>query len=85
MLQSESISNGISSKGEHMKNRPGLKQYIFAALGVVILVACPRESKSSEFPVTPVTCHPEASYFRNGNQRLTVQKSETYDEKVSSL
>lgn len=38
MLQSESISNGISSKGEHMKNRPGLKQYIFAALGVVILV-----------------------------------------------
>ena len=27
-------------------------------------------------------CHSKASYFRNGNQGLTVQKSETYDEKV---
>ena len=44
-----------------------------------------RESKSSEFPVTPVTCHPEASYFRNGNQGLTVQKSETYGSKVRDL
>ncbi len=45
MLQSESISNGISSKGEHMKNRPGLKQYIFAALGVVILVLLDQYTK----------------------------------------
>ena len=45
MLQSESISNGISSKGEHMKNRPGLIQYIFAALGVVILVLLDQYTK----------------------------------------
>ena len=45
MLQSESISNGISSKGEHMKNRPGLKQYIFAALGIVILVLLDQYTK----------------------------------------
>ena len=30
-------------------------------------------------------CHSKAGYFRNGNQRLTVQKSVTYDAKVRHL
>lgn len=30
-------------------------------------------------------CHPEAGYFRIKSQRLTVQKSVTYDAKVSHL
>ena len=47
--------------------------------------ACPRESKSSEFTVISVMCHSKAGYFQNGNQGLTIQKSETYDAKVSSL
>ena len=47
--------------------------------------ACPRESKSSEFPVTSVTLSPEVGYFRDGNQRLTMWKLVTYDAKVSYL
>ena len=35
----------LAVKGEHMKNRPGLKQYIFAALGVVILVLLDQYTK----------------------------------------
>ena len=34
-------------------------------------------------PLSP--CHPEASYFRNGSQRLTVQKTETYGSKARDL
>ena len=40
--------------------------------------ACPRESKSSEFPVTSVTLSPRS-------RLLTMQKSVTYDAKVSYL
>ena len=39
--------------------------------------------QNSLSPLSP--CHPEASYFRNGNQRLMVQKSETYGSKVRDL
>ena len=34
-------------------------------------------------PVSP--CHPEVGCFRDGNQRLTMQKSVTYDMKVRDL
>ena len=62
--------------------------------------ACPRESKSSEFPVTSVTLSPRSrllprrksktydakvSYLRYESQLLTIWKSGTYDAKVSSL
>ena len=40
--------------------------------------ACPRESKSSEFPVTSVTLSPRS-------RLLPRRKSKTYDAKVSSL
>ena len=40
--------------------------------------ACPRESKSSEFPVTSVTLSPRSRLFPR-------RKSKTYDAKVSSL
>ena len=54
----------------------------------LIFPACPRESKSSEITVISVTlspCHPEAGYSRIKSQRLTVQKSVTYDAKVRDL
>ena len=47
--------------------------------------ACPRESKSSEFPVTSVTRHPEVGYLRCESQLLTIRKSVTCDAKVSYL
>ena len=62
--------------------------------------ACPRESKSSEFPVTSVTLSPgsrlfprrksktydaKVSYLRYESQGLMMQKSVTYDTKVSYL
>ena len=52
--------------------------------------ACPRESKSSEFPVTSVTQKSVASEteikdLRCKSQLLTIWKSGTYDAKVSSL
>ena len=39
--------------------------------------------QNSLSPLSP--CHPKASYFRNGNQGLTVQKSETYGSKARDL
>ena len=39
--------------------------------------------QNSLSPVSP--CHPEVGCFRDGNQRLTMQKSVTYDMKVSYL
>ena len=54
----------------------------------LIFPACPRESKSSEITVISVTlspCHPEAGYCRIKTQRLTVQKSVTYDAKARDL
>ena len=62
--------------------------------------ACPRESKSSEFPVTSVTLSPgsrlfprrksktydaKVSYLRYESQGLMMQKSVTCDAKVSYL
>ena len=62
--------------------------------------ACPRESKSSEFPVTSVTLSPRSrllprrksktydakvSYLRYESQGLMMQKSVTCDAKVSYL
>ena len=47
--------------------------------------ACPRESKSSEITVISVTLSPRSGYFRIKTQRLTVQKSVTYDAKVRDL
>ena len=52
--------------------------------------ACPRESKSSEFPVTSVTQKSVASEteikdLRCKSQLLTIRKSGTYDTKVSYL
>ena len=47
--------------------------------------ACPRESKSSDFPVTSVTRHPEVGYLRCESQLLTIRKSVTCDAKVSYL
>ena len=51
----------------------------------LIFPACPRESKSSEITVTSVTLSPRSGYFRIKTQRLTVQKSVTYDAKVRDL
>ena len=66
----------------------------------LIFPACPRESKSSEFPVTPVTLSPRSQLLPKRkprtygakvrdlwfkSQRLTMQKPETYDEKVRDL
>ena len=39
--------------------------------------------QNSLSPVSP--CHPEVGCFRDGNQRLTMQKSVTYDMKVRDL
>ena len=47
--------------------------------------ACPREGKSSEITVISVMCHSKVGCFRDGNQRLTMQKSVTYDMKVRDL
>ena len=47
--------------------------------------ACPRESKSSEITVISVTLSPRSGYFRIKTQRLTVQKSVTYEAKVRDL
>ena len=44
----------------------------------MIFPACPRESKSSEFPVTPVTLSPRS-------QLLPKRKPRTYDAKVRDL
>ena len=51
----------------------------------LIFPACPRESKSSEITVISVTLSPRSSYFRIKTQRLTVQKSVTYEAKVRDL
>ena len=51
----------------------------------LIFPACPRESKSSEITVISVTLSPRSGYFRIKTQRLTVQKSVTYEEKVRDL
>ena len=51
----------------------------------LIFSACPRESKSSEITVISVTLSPRSGYFRIKTQRLTVQKSVTYEEKVRDL
>ena len=39
--------------------------------------------QNSLSPLSP--CHPEVGCFRDGNQRLTMQKSVTYDMKVRDL
>ena len=51
----------------------------------LIFPACPRESKSSEITVISVTLSPRSGYFRIKTQRLTVQKSVTYETKVRDL
>ena len=51
----------------------------------LIFPACPRESKSSEITVTSVTLSPRSGYFRIKTQRLTMQKSVTYEAKVRDL
>ena len=51
----------------------------------LIFPACPRESKSSEITVTSVTLSPRSGYFGFKTQRLMVQKSVTYGEKVRDL
>ena len=47
--------------------------------------ACPRESKSSEITVTSVTLSPWSWCLRSKSQLLAMQKSVTYDAKVSYL
>ena len=51
----------------------------------LIFPACPRESKTSEITVISVTLSPRSGYFRIKTQRLTVQKSVTYETKVRDL
>ena len=51
----------------------------------LIFPACPRESKSSEITDISVTLSPRSGYFRIKTQRLTVQKSVTYEAKVRDL
>ena len=51
----------------------------------LIFPACPRESKSSEITVTSVTLSPWSRCLRSKSQLLAMQKSVTYDAKVSYL